>query len=236
MLENPRMYSSNALISAYNAAKEFGSILSLPQLIDLRIQDKSSELWNTRISTISEEIIGTTAGHDPKVLIIHGGGIITGQHLVNAHENGYSINSGIRFSREDAVNALEGKIRDMYIPIFHYKDFSQYLDVSELPERYGIVIDYKKAFRPASGFCTKKQLLKSPLAIARAGGKQRLERYIDAHTSFFSTTAIGFSHLMRELFYTPKIPEARFLHLSGQDGFYDRDDAMEGRICFMSRK
>ena len=167
-----------ALKKAQTYAGKQGYVASLPELVRARIlASPDQEIWTNFYTANSEEDIGATKQGKPILLVVHGNGILSSpERIERAYQDGL-INRAARLFQEEVVKLSEGRLpNEQVIPVHSFSEFRQ--GIRNLPRNYAIVMDLDEAKRTKSGVHKIKDLLNSPLFIARAGGLQTAEEYL----------------------------------------------------------
>jgi len=173
-----------ALSQALHYATPEGYVATLPELIAAKIKAKKNhELWLKNYHVHTEENIGIDKKglhykkNDPILVIVNGGGILTPERIIQAY-NEKLIHNKAKYSNEEFDKLLEEKLPDnTKIKLYPFEEIIK--GMSNLPHKFGIVMPYEIAKKSYSGFFKKEGLLKNPLAIARAGGIENLEKYFE---------------------------------------------------------
>ena len=173
-------YLPDALRQALDYAGDDGFVASMPQLLHARANAPyDNEIWTTRsFTSTSEESVVTTKQGNHVVVAVHGGGIFASPERfrtlyhasVDRHsELGFTGLFGAKISQGEARNVVDGKLPDgSEIPVFSYSEFRQ--DITSLPRRYAVVLDFETAKMSKSGNERFDDLKNDPLMIVRAGG------------------------------------------------------------------
>lgn len=113
---------SHALRRALFYAGEDGFVASMAQLLHARTNASyDNVLWNTWLTSYTEESVITTPQGNHVVLGIHGGGIYASparfekMYHASTHrtsEHGFSGQFGGKITKKEAFDALEGKLSD----------------------------------------------------------------------------------------------------------------------------
>jgi hypothetical protein len=217
--EGKKFYNEKSFVAfekAIEYAGEKGRVLSLPELIKWRINsDFDSESWINWYTANSEENIGKTPQENSAVLIIHGGGILTPKRIENAINDGL-INSAAQYTQKEFSDALEGKMPDnSEIPIYSLEEFKKN-NSQNLPIRYGIVMDLKNANSLKSGIYPIDTLRNNDLVIARCGGEETANNYLDK-LIYEGYTKIGNWHRFENV--NTEKPSGLLLFLGGLIGY-----------------
>ncbi len=145
-----------ALQRALSHAGEDGFVASMPQLIHARTNAPYDNiLWNTWFSSYSEENVVTTPQGNHVVVVIHGGGIYASParfekmyYASTDHRSvhGYTAQFAGKISEQEAHDVLEGRLPDgTEVSVYPFEEFKQ--GISDLPTRYGVILDYEQIFQ-----------------------------------------------------------------------------------------
>ncbi len=144
----------NALRRALEYAGGDGFVASFPQLLHARsIAPYDNIIWNTWFTSYTEESVVTTPQGNHVIVVVHGGGIYASperfERTYRASVDRYSPEgftgqySG-KISPKEASDVLNGSLPGgTDIPIYPLDEFKR--GVSNLPRRYGVVLDYEMA-------------------------------------------------------------------------------------------
>lgn len=194
----------DALRRALEYAGEEGFVASMPQLLHARSQASfNNDIWNNWFFTSnSEESTVTTPQGNHAAIVVHGGGIFSTperfRKLYLASVNRESLDGftglfGAKILPEEARDIQDGKLPDgTEIPIYPFDEFKSGID--DLPNRYGVIMDFSLAKESIRGFASFDQLKEDPLMIARAGGVEAATSYLDAAKKFYGTEVMGSWH------------------------------------------
>jgi hypothetical protein len=203
-------YLPDSLAAALQYAGEEGFLASTPDMIDVKlIHPLSHPVWSKWFTTSSEEYNGKTRSGKPVVLEVHGGGILTQlQRLEKAYEEGITKEFGARLDDQEVLDAIYGKLPGgITLPIYTLAEIRRGINPEE--RRFGVIMDYSTARDTRSGFFTVDELIKNPIAIARAGSIKRLEDYAIKATTKYNAQKLGLTHPFNKI--SPDEPQARFL-------------------------
>ena len=239
-------YATVALRRALRYAGDDGFVASMPQLLHARVNAAYDNIiWNTWFSANSEENIVTTPQGNHVVVTVHGGGIFASPerferslraNLSRTNTEGLTGQYAAKITEQEARDVLEGKLPDgSEIPIYAFDEFKR--GISDLPMRYGVVLDFEVAKQGKRGYQSFEVLKDDPNMIVRAGGVESLAAYLDRARDRHHTKLMGNSHAYNWI--DPSQPQARFLNLGGNRGGvgsegndrglgwgYDSDDGM----------
>jgi len=239
-------YATVALRRALRYAGDDGFVASLPQLLHARVNASYDNIiWNTWFSANSEEDVVTTSQGNHVVVSVHGGGIFASPerferslraNLSRTNAEGLTGQYAAKITQQEARDLLEGKLPDgSEIPIYAFDEFRR--GISDLPMRYGVVLDFDVAKKGQRGYQKFEVLKDDPNMIVRAGGVEALAAYLDRARDRHHTELMGNSHAYNWI--DPSQPQARFLNVGGNRGGvgsegkdrdlgwgYDSDDGM----------
>ncbi|MCF7859200.1 MAG: hypothetical protein K9N07_07745 [Candidatus Cloacimonetes bacterium] len=161
-----------------------GYVATMPELISAKLKaEKSHDFWQKWYAVHTEENIGIDqkgrfySANEPVLVVVNGGGILTPDRIMKAYGEGLISNSA-RYENQEFDNLLDGKLADgSQIELFSFEQIKD--GVSGLPHRFGVVMPYSIAQGTKSGYHQKKDFMKNPLVIARAGGLENLESYYE---------------------------------------------------------
>ena len=219
-------YLPDALDRALAYAGDQGFVASMPHLLHARtLAPYDNEIWNTRsFTSASEESVITTGRRQSLVVIVHGGGIFaTPQRFrtlyhasTNRHSKlGFTGLFGAKISEEESNALLKGRLPDgSEIPLYSFKVFRD--GISNLPRRYGVVLDFELAKASSNGNASFDALKDDPLMIARAGGAEAAAAYLDKARDRKTSTVMGSWHCLNDI--NPDQPQTRVLFLGGTEG------------------
>lgn len=219
-------YLPDALERALAYAGDEGFVASMPQLLHARVNaPDDNDIWNMRsITSNSEENVAKTPQGTPVVVAIHGGGIFsTPSRFRKLYHTNTSRHSelaftglfGAKISDQEARNAVEGQMPDgTVIPVYPFDEFKN--GVSDLPRRYGVVLDFDLARSAITGNATFDDLKDDPLMIVRAGGIEAAAAYLDRAKARSRSAVMGSWHALNSI--NPDQPQSRVLFLGGREG------------------
>ena len=223
-------YATAALKGALRYAGDDGFVASLPQLLHARVNAPYDNIiWNTWFTANSEESVVTTQQGHHVVVIVHGGGIFaTPKRLERSYRadldrsnpDGLTGQYAAKITLREARDLLDhGKLPDgSTIPMFAYNEISQ---GTEAPMRHGIVLDYQMAKNSPNGYELFRNLRRDPLMVARAGGPEATEAYLDKAAARHGTRRMGSFHPFNRI--DPDQPQTRLLNLGGNKGGLNSD-------------
>ncbi|MFQ5564743.1 MAG: hypothetical protein ACE5EU_00050 [Paracoccaceae bacterium] len=220
-----------ALRRALEYAGEHGFVASLPQLLHARANAPYDNIiWNTWFTSYTEESVVTTPQGNHVIVVVHGGGIYASPERFERtyrasvdrnNPEGFTGQYAGKLSEREAADILNGKLPDGgVIPVYQFDEFKR--GVSNLPRRYGVVLDYEKARRSTRGFDTFEILKDEPNLIARAGGVEPLAAYLDKAQARHNTKVMGNWHPYNRI--DPNQPQTRIVFLAGNQGGVGTDD------------
>ena len=219
-------YATAALKSALRYAGDDGFVASLPQLLHARVNaGYDNIIWNIWFTANSEESVVTTPQGHHVVVVVHGGGIFATPtrlersyraDLDRSNPDGLTGQYAAKITPREARDLLDhGKLPDgSTIPMYAFNEISQ--GVSDVPMRHGIVLDYQVAKGSTSGYELFRSLRRDPLMIARAGGPEAVEAYLDKAAARHGTKRMGSFHPFSRI--DPDQPQTRLLNLGGNPG------------------
>ena len=213
----------NALKGAQGYAKERrGCVLSMPQLIQTRINSGSDdELWHNWYTALSEEIVCKTPHGNDVVIVLHGGGMLTPERIQRAYNGGYgkglTSNDAVRIINDEVKDLLEGKLFDGNgLPMFSSEEFSK-TNISDSDRNYGVIMDFDTIRKTESGNQDISKLSNNPLFIARVGGIEQATEYLDKAKKVYKTEKMGNWHYFEHI--DPAEAQGRLLVLGNNDSF-----------------
>ncbi len=164
------------------------------------------------------------------IVVVHGGGIYASpERFERTYRAGVDRNNPEGFtgqyagkiSPKEASDVLNGKLPDgTEIPIYQFDEFKR--GISDLPRRYGVVLDYELARKSTRGFDTFEVLKDEPNLIARAGGIEPLAAYLDKAQARHNTKKMGNWHPYNRI--DPNQPQTRIVFLAGNQGGVGTED------------
>ena len=214
-----------ALQRALEYAGDDGFVASMPQLLHARTNAPYDNIiWNTWFTANSEESVVTTPQGNRVVVAIHSGGIFAlparFERSFNAdqdHSNpeGLTGQTAAKISQQEARNVLEGNLPDgSEIPVYAFDEFRR--GVSDLPMRYGVILDFELARKSKRGYEAFDILRDDPNMIVRAGGVESLAAYLDRFRKRHDTDLMGNWHPYNRI--DPNKPQTRVPFLAGNKG------------------
>ncbi len=221
-----------ALQRALEYAGDDGFVASTPQLLHARTSAPYDNIiWNTWFTANSEESVVTTPQGNRVVVAIHGGGIFASperlERSLNAdlnHSNpeGITGQTAAKISQQEAHDVLEGRLPDgSEIPVYSFDEFRR--GVSDLPMRYGVILDFELARKSKRGYERFEILKDDPTMIVRAGGVDPLAAYLDKFRKRHDTELMGNWHPFNRI--DPDQPQTRIPFLAGNKGGVGSDDS-----------
>ena len=159
--------------------KKPGFILSSDQLIEVMTKYPKHSIWNYDFTTSTEELYGLDRfgmfyqKNTPVVLVFHGGALITPEKIGDLNP----ANPLISGSDDGLQGLLDGRLPDgIRTSVHSYNHIMNGVVVTN--RRYGIVMPYEVARSTRSGVQSRDELLKNPLAVARAGGRVQFKQFL----------------------------------------------------------
>ncbi len=221
-----------ALRRALDYAGDDGFVASMPQLLHARTNAPYDDIiWNTWFTANSEESVVTTPQGNRVVVAVHGGGIFASPerferslHADLGHSNpeGITRQTAAKISQQEAHEVLEGRLPDGgEIPVFTFDEFKR--GVTDLPMRYGVILDFELARKSKRGYERFEILKNDPNMIVRAGGVEPLTAYLDKFRKRHDTDLMGNWHPFNRI--DPDQPQTRIPFLAGNRGGVGSDDA-----------
>jgi hypothetical protein len=199
----------DALRRALDYAGDDGFVASTPQLLNARVNASfDNEIWDTWFFTSnSEESVATTPQGHHVAVVVHGGGIFaTPERFVTLYHASVNRSSKLGFTGlfgakildQEAHDIQDGRLPDgTEIPVFSFAEFKR--DVTNLPRRYAVVMDFEMAKKSKCGYASLDELKDDPLMIVRAGGVEAAARYLDKAKDYYDTTEMGSWHRFDDL-------------------------------------
>jgi hypothetical protein len=225
-----------ALRLALEFAGDDGFVASMPQLLHARTHaDYDNIIWNTWFTSYSEESVVTTPQGNHVVVAIHGGGIFASPEryeqvyrasVDRSNTDGFTGQYAGKISQKEARDALQGKLPDgTEIPVYPFDEFKQ--GISELPIRYGVILDFELARQSKRGYEEFEILKDDPNMIVRAGGVEANIAYLDKFRDRHNTKVMGNWHPYNRI--DADQPQTRMPFLAGNQGgiFSEGDDPEE---------
>jgi len=221
-----------ALQRALEHAGDDGFVASTPQLLHARTSAPYDNIiWNTWFTAHSEESTVTTPQGNRVVVAIHGGGIFGSperfERSLNAdlnHSNSEGITgqTAAKISQQEAHDVLEGRLPNgSEIPVYAFDEFRR--GVTDLPMRYGVILDFELARKSKRGYERFEILENDPNMIVRAGGVEPLAAYLDKFKDRHDTELMGNWHPFNRI--DPDQPQTRITFLAGNKGGVGSDVA-----------
>ncbi len=221
-----------ALRRALNYAGDDGFVASMPQLLHARTNASyDNVIWNTWFTANSEESVVTTPQGNRVVVAVHGGGIFASPErferslhadLDHSNPEGITGQTAAKISQQEAHDVLEGRLPDgSEIPVFTFDEFRR--GVTDLPMRYGVILDFELARKSKRGYERFEILKNDPNMIVRAGGVEPLAAYLDKFRKRHDTDLMGNWHPFNRI--DPDQPQTRIPFLAGNKGGIGSDDA-----------
>jgi hypothetical protein len=214
-----------ALRRALQYAGDDGFVASMPQLLHARTNAPYDNIiWNTWFTSNTEESVVTTRQGNHVVVAIHGGGIFASPErfersfyadLSRYNSEGVTGQSAAKISEKEARDVLEGKLPDgTEIPVYQFDEFKR--SVTDLPMRYGVILDFEMARKSTRGYDPFDVLKDEPTLIVRAGGVEPLAAYLDKFRDRHNTKMMGNWHPYNRI--DPDQPQTRIPFLAGNKG------------------
>jgi len=196
-------YLPDALRLALEYAGEDGYVASMPQLLHARVKAAYDNIiWNTWFTSNSEESVVETAQGQQVVVVVHGGGIFASPErfertfrasVARSSAEGFTGQYAAKINEREVRDLLDGTLPDgTEIPVYPFDEFKQ--GVSNLPRRYGVVMDFESVRKSESGYASFDVLKDEPLMIARAGGVEAAAAYLDKARDRHNTAVMGSWH------------------------------------------
>ena len=229
-------YATAAFKGALRYAGDDGFVASLPQLLHARVNaGYDNVIWNTWFTANSEESVVTTPQGHHVVVVVHGGGVFgTPERLERSYRanldrsntDGLTGQYAAKISSREARDLLDhGKLPDgSTIPMYAFDETGE--GSTPVPMRHGIVLDYQLAKKSTSGYEQFRNLRRDPLMIARAGGPEAAEVYLDKAAARHDTRRMGSFHPFNRI--DPDQPQTRLLNLGGNQGGLNSEGKDQG--------
>lgn len=228
----------NALRRALEYAGDKGYVASMAQLLHARANaDYDNIIWNTWFTSNTEESVVTTAQGNHVVVAVHGGGIFASPErfeqvyrssVDRSNTHGFTGQYAGKISAKEASDVLEGRLPDgTEIPVYPFNEFKQ--GVSDLPIRYGVILDLEMARRSTRGYDPFDVLKDEPNMIVRAGGVEANAAYLDKARDRHNTSVMGNWHPYNRIDIDQA--QTRIPFLAGNEGGMcteDDDDDLYG--------
>lgn len=220
-----------ALRRALEYAGEDGFVASLPQLLHARANASYDNIiWNTWFTSYTEENVVTTPQGNHVIVVVHGGGIYAAPERFERtyrasvdrnNPEGFTGQYSGKLSPREASDIQKGRLPDgTEIPVYSFDEFKR--GVSNLPRRYGVILDYEMARQSTRGFDTFEVLRDEPNLIARAGGVEPLAAYLDKAQARHDSKIMGNWHPYNRI--DPSQPQTRVVFLAGNQGGVGTED------------
>ena len=224
-------YRPDALRRALEYAGEDGFVASMPQLLHARATAAYDNIiWNTWFTANSEENVVTTPQRNHVVVAMHGGGIYASPERFEKmfyastdprNTHGYTDQHAGKISEREARGVLEGRLPDgTEVPVYPFDEFKQ--GISELPMRYGVILDFELARQSLRGYAAFDVLKDDPNMIVRAGGVEANAAYLDRFQARHNTKLMGHWHPYNRI--DPNQPQTRVPFLAGNQGGWGTED------------
>jgi hypothetical protein len=225
-----------ALRRALEYAGDDGFVASLPQLLHARTHASYDNIiWNTWFTSNSEESVVTTPQGNHVVVFVHGGGIFSTPErfeqvyrasVDRSSPDGFTGQYAAKISQKEALDVLNGKLSNgSEFPVYPYEEFRQ--GISDLPMRYGVVLDLELARKTTRGYDTFDALKDDPNQIVRVGGVEANNAYLDKYQARHNTKVTGTWHPFNRIDLDQ--PQTRITFLAGNKGgvYSEGDDPEE---------
>jgi len=166
-------YSPDGLIASLDTASRFagadGRVATIADIVDARIaQPYSNTVWRTWYTTTSAEYFGLSNTGIPLIIVAHGNGPMQDKEgILKAYAHQYKDKTRRRYG---------GRIP---MEIFRRLEDGAFGPVDIIPISQMLEVPYSYAF----GARTAEEILNNPLWIARLGGWQRAEAYVEKHST-----------------------------------------------------
>ena len=224
-----------ALRRSLQYAGDKGFVASMPQLLHARTNASYDNIiWNTWFTANSEESVVSTKQGNRVVVAVHGGGIFGSParfeksfyaDLDRSNSEGITGQTAAKISTREAHDLLKGKLPDgSEIPMYLFNEFKR--GITDLPMRYGVVLDFELAKSAKRGFESFDVLKDEPNMIVRAGGVEPLAAYLDKFRHRNNTELMGNWHPYLRI--DPNQPQTRILFLAGNKGGVGSEGKDEG--------
>ena len=215
----------SALRRALQYAGDDGFVASMPQLLHARSHAPYDNIiWNTWFTANSEESVVRTPQGNHVVVAVHGGGILASPErmerslhadLSRNNPEGLTGQTAMKISLKEARDVLEGRLPDgSEIAVYPFEEFKR--GITNLPRRYGVVLDFDLARQAKRGYERFEVLKDEPNMIVRAGGVEPLGRYLDRFQARHDTKVMGNWHPYNRI--DPDQPQTRIPFLAGNRG------------------
>ena len=221
----------DALRRAQEYAGEDGFVASLPQLLHARATaDYDNIIWNTWFTSYSEESVVRTPQGNHVIVAIHGGGIYATPERFEKmfyatpdqdSDHGHTPQHAGKISAQEVRDLLDGRMPDgKEIPLYHFEEFKQ--GISDLPIRYGVILDFEIARQSLRGYEDFEVLKDDPNMIVRAGGVEANAANLDKFRDRDNTKTMGHWHPYNRI--DPDQPQTRFIFLAGNQGGWGSEE------------
>jgi len=188
---------------ALDYAGDDGFVASMAQLLHARANaDYDNIIWNTWFTSNTEESVIKTPQGNHVVACVHGGGIFSSPErfekvyrssVDRSDADGFTGQYAGKISQKEASDVLEGRLPDgTQIPMYPFDEFKK--GVTNLPIRYGIILDLEMARQSTRGYDPFDVLKDEPNMIARAGGVEANAAYLDKARDRHNTQIMGNWH------------------------------------------
>jgi hypothetical protein len=220
-----------ALRRALHYAGDDGFVASMPQLLHARANAPYDNIiWNTWFTSNTEESVVTTKQGNRVIVAIHGGGIFArparferSYHadLDRSNSEGITGQTAAKISATEARDVLAGKLPDgTQVPVYPFAEFKR--GVTDLPMRYGVILDFEMARKSKNGYESFEVLKNEANMIVRAGGVEPLAAYLDKFRDRHNTELMGNWHPYNHI--DPDQPQTRIPFLAGNKGGVGSED------------
>lgn len=208
-MEVQKFYNSN-MAKALEEATQFGSVPTLPELIDMRIKAPFTDLvWQYGYDTTTEEHVGTSKGK-AYVVIVHGQGLLTAQRIQKSLDEGLHEYSA-KITQSEFDNLLKGKINGKKVAVYTASQLAE-IKGNAKERNYVVVLTLAQATEVESGYRSHAEIEKSVLALCRMGGNARLKAYLaKIKEKGYSNLGCYYRYVNKAEKYT--VPSARLLFL-----------------------
>lgn len=171
-IEAMAFYHGDGFVPAFSSAQAFagdgGRIATIPDILESRIRTNArTAAWTNYFTTISSEFYGRSAGGVPIVVVAHGiGPLATREGILEAYRHEYRDrernrnNSGGRIPGEQFRRLENGDFGDVHV-----------VDIAASMGRYQFPYSARSV----------EELLSDPFWLARMGGADLAERYLQRH-------------------------------------------------------
>jgi len=198
----------DALRRALIHAGDEGFVASLPQLLHARVgASYDNIIWNTWFTANSEECVARTPQGNWVFLAVHGGGIFASPERIRTlyhastgrdSELGFTGLFAGKISARENRDIVDGRLPDgRQFPVYPFDEFKQ--GIAELPDHYGVVMDFDVAKSASTGYAPFDDLKDDPLMIVRAGGTEQAAAYLDKAKARDNADTMGCWHSLGEI-------------------------------------